>query len=54
MPQVTEDLEQLEFTMKLLEIWRYPVKSLSGERLERAVLNPGLGLPHDRRWKSVV
>lgn len=36
--------------MKLSEIWRYPVKSLSGERLERAVLNPGLGLPHDRRW----
>lgn len=36
--------------MKLLEIWRYPVKSLSGERLERAVLNPGLGVAHDRRW----
>jgi len=36
--------------MKLHEIWRYPVKSLSGERLDRAVLNPGIGLPHDRRW----
>lgn len=36
--------------MKLTEIWRYPVKSLSGQRLDRAVLNPGLGLPHDRRW----
>jgi len=36
--------------MKLNEIWRFPVKSLSGQRLESAVLNPGLGLPHDRRW----
>ncbi len=36
--------------MKLASIWRYPVKSLSGEALEKTVLNPGLGLPHDRRW----
>lgn len=36
--------------MKLLEIWRYPVKSLSGGRIGRTVLNPGQGLPQDRRW----
>ena len=36
--------------MKLSEIWRYPIKSLSGAPLARVVLNPGLGLPHDRRW----
>lgn len=36
--------------MKLSSIWRYPVKSLTGEILEKTVLNPGLGLPHDRRW----
>lgn len=36
--------------MKLHDIWRFPVKSLSGACLERTVLNPGQGLPHDRRW----
>jgi hypothetical protein len=36
--------------MTLQEIWRYPVKSLSGQSLDRVVLNPDLGLPHDRRW----
>jgi len=36
--------------MKLSEIWRYPVKSLGGQRLSKTVLNPGQGLPHDRRW----
>ncbi len=36
--------------MKLEQIWRYPVKSLSGAALTRTVLNPGQGLPHDRRW----
>ena len=36
--------------MKLREIWRYPVKSLTGAHIERTVLNPGQGLPHDRRW----
>lgn len=36
--------------MKLDQIWRYPVKSLSGEAIQRTVLNPGQGLPHDRRW----
>lgn len=36
--------------MNLQEIWRYPVKSLGGAKLPRTVLNPGQGLPHDRRW----
>jgi len=36
--------------MKLHEIWRYPVKSLTGAPIVRTVLNPGQGLPHDRRW----
>ena len=36
--------------MKLNQIWRYPVKSLSGTAIQRTVLNPGQGLPHDRRW----
>jgi len=36
--------------MKLSKIWRFPVKSLTGESLDRVVLNPDLGLPHDRRW----
>ncbi|MDY7106372.1 MAG: MOSC N-terminal beta barrel domain-containing protein [Actinomycetota bacterium] len=35
--------------MELLEIWRYPVKSLGGERLEHAELTP-LGIDGDRRW----
>lgn len=35
---------------RLAEIWRYPVKSLNGERLERVVLRPGAGLPEDRRF----
>jgi hypothetical protein len=33
--------------MHLSEIWRYPVKSMAGERLDRAVLGP-LGLHGDR------
>lgn len=33
--------------MRLAEIWRYPVKSMGGERLEETVLGP-LGVPHDR------
>lgn len=36
--------------MELHEIWRYPIKSLTGARMQRTVLNPGQGLPHDRRW----
>jgi uncharacterized protein YcbX len=33
--------------MHVSEIWRYPVKSMGGERLEQAVLGP-LGIPWDR------
>ena len=31
------------------ELWRYPVKSMVGEQLERATIGP-LGLPGDRGW----
>jgi uncharacterized protein YcbX len=34
--------------MKVTELWRYPVKSLAGERLERAVLGEN-GIEGDRR-----
>src|SRR3954470_19505927 len=33
--------------MKLAEIWRYPVKSMGGERLPTAQVTPG-GIPGDR------
>lgn len=33
--------------MHLAELWRYPVKSMAGERLERAALGPE-GVPGDR------
>jgi len=33
--------------MRLLEIWRYPVKTMAGEKLERATLGP-LGIEGDR------
>jgi uncharacterized protein YcbX len=32
------------------EIWRYPVKGLAGERLERVAVAAGRTLPHDRRF----
>ena len=32
------------------EIWRYPVKGLSAESLDEAVLAPGEGLANDRRF----
>ena len=32
------------------DICRYPVKGLSAEHLERVALEPGEGLPHDRRF----
>ena len=35
--------------MRVLELWRYPVKSLQGERLTEAYLGP-LGIPADRGW----
>lgn len=34
------------------EIWRYPVKSMGGERLEEATVGP-LGIEGDRRWGIV-
>jgi len=34
------------------EVWRYPVKSMQGERLERATLGPG-GIDGDRRFAVI-
>ncbi len=35
--------------MRVLELWRYPVKSLQGERLDAAEIGSE-GLPGDRQW----
>lgn len=35
--------------MRVLELWRYPVKSLQGERLREAAVDE-LGIAGDRRW----
>ena len=35
--------------MRVLELWRFPVKSLQGERLDSAELDPG-GIAGDRQW----
>lgn len=35
--------------MRVLELWRYPVKSLQGERLAEAPID-ALGIAGDRRW----
>ena len=35
--------------MRVLELWRFPVKSLQGERLDSAELGPG-GIIGDRQW----
>ena len=35
--------------MRVLELWRYPVKSLHGERLTQAPID-ALGIAGDRRW----
>jgi hypothetical protein len=35
--------------MRVLELWRYPVKSLQGERLGEAAID-ALGIAGDRRW----
>ena len=35
--------------MRVLELWRYPVKSLQGERLAEATVDV-LGIAGDRRW----
>lgn len=34
---------------RVTELWRYPVKSMGGERLERCVIGPR-GIPGDRGW----
>ena len=33
--------------MQVKELWRYPVKSLAGERISKAVVGPN-GIPGDR------
>jgi len=38
--------------MKILQIWRYPVKSMQGETLERAQIGPD-GIEGDRGWSVV-
>ena len=38
--------------MKVAEIWRYPVKSMLGERLDQAEVEPG-GIRGDRQWAVV-
>ena len=35
--------------MRVSEIWRFPVKSMQGERLERAEIGP-VGIEGDRAW----
>jgi uncharacterized protein YcbX len=35
--------------MRVLELWRYPVKSLQGQRLSEAAID-ALGIVGDRRW----
>jgi MOSC domain-containing protein len=37
---------------RVSEVWRYPVKSMGGERVERADVTPR-GLADDRRWAVV-
>jgi len=32
------------------ELWRYPVKSMAGERLQRCDAESGSGIPGDRSW----
>ena len=38
--------------MEIVEIWRYPVKSMLGEQLQQATVGPG-GIQGDRRWAVV-
>ena len=38
--------------MEVVEIWRYPVKSMLGEQLAQASVGPG-GIQGDRRWAVV-
>ena len=37
-------------TATVIAIYRYPVKGLSAERMDRVSLMPGECLPHDRRF----
>src|SRR5882672_8746133 len=39
-------------SLRLTDIWRYPVKSMRGERLAEALVEPW-GLAGDRRWMVV-
>lgn len=38
--------------MRVVELWRYPVKSLQGERLDEAEIGP-VGIVGDRQWGLV-
>ena len=38
--------------MKIIELWRYPVKSMQGEELDQAEVEPG-GIQGDRKWAVV-
>ena len=38
--------------MKIAEVWRYPVKSMLGEKLDQAEVKPG-GIQGDRQWAVV-
>ncbi len=38
--------------MKIIELWRYPVKSMRGEILDRAAVSPS-GIEGDRQWAVV-
>ncbi len=38
--------------MEVTEIWRYPVKSMLGEQLDRADIGPA-GIAGDRQWAVV-
>jgi len=38
--------------MRVLELWRFPVKSMQGERLTSADIGPD-GIDGDRRWALV-
>jgi uncharacterized protein YcbX len=37
-------------TAQVLSLWRYPVKSLGGERVAHAEILSGVGIPGDRGW----
>jgi hypothetical protein len=37
-------------TTRVTAIYRYPIKGLSAEKMERVALEPGACLPHDRRF----